>query len=154
MPRANRGRCGGCQGPMGGGVEVAKGQWGEVWRLPRAKATSTPPPIGPWQPPHLPLLARGNLHTSPHWPLVTSTPPPIGPWQPPHLPPLALSNLHTSPHWPLATSTPPPIGPWQSPHLFLVALGNLHTSSHWPFGGRCGGCQGPMRGGVEVAKGQ
>ena len=30
LPRANGGRCGGCQGPKGGGVEVAKGQWGEV----------------------------------------------------------------------------------------------------------------------------
>ena len=26
LPRANGGRCGGCQGPMVGGVEVAKGQ--------------------------------------------------------------------------------------------------------------------------------
>ena len=26
LPRANRRRCGGCQGPMGEGVEVAKGQ--------------------------------------------------------------------------------------------------------------------------------
>ena len=26
FPMANGGRCEGCQGPMGGGVEVAKGQ--------------------------------------------------------------------------------------------------------------------------------
>ena len=26
LPRANEGRCGGYQGPMGGGVKVAKGQ--------------------------------------------------------------------------------------------------------------------------------
>ena len=35
LPRANEGRCGGCQGPMVGGVEVTKDQWVEVWRLPR-----------------------------------------------------------------------------------------------------------------------
>ena len=30
LPRANGRRCGFCQGPMGGGVEVAKGQGGGV----------------------------------------------------------------------------------------------------------------------------